>query len=101
MRSQIPFVQSVALVGMRNIRDYKARIRDDQQTLGSASPFNIVTESLTLRNFTRDEIARLYAQHTEATGQTFRRRSWTPSLSRRRGSPGSSTQWRGIWSRNC
>lgn len=71
MRSQIPFAHAVALVGMRNIRDYKARIRDDQQTLGSASPFNIVTESLTLRNFTRDEIARLYAQHTEATGQPF------------------------------
>ena len=71
MRSQIPFAHAVALVGMRNIRDYKARIRDDQQTLGSASPFNIVTESLTLRNFTRDEIARLYAQHTAATGQLF------------------------------
>ena len=71
MRSQIPFVDAVALVGMRNICDYKAQIRDDQQTLGSASPFNIVTESLTLRNFTRDEVARLYAQHADATGQAF------------------------------
>ncbi|MCP4405043.1 MAG: ATP-binding protein, partial [bacterium] len=70
-RPEIPFVHSVALVGMRNIRDYKGKIRDDQDTLGTASPFNIVTETFTLRNFTRDEMTRLYAQHTRATGQVF------------------------------
>jgi len=56
---------------MRNIRDYKAHVRDDRETLGSASPFNIATEALTLRNFTQEEIARLYAQHTQQTGQAF------------------------------
>ncbi|MCX7048757.1 MAG: AAA-like domain-containing protein [Candidatus Sumerlaeota bacterium] len=66
-----PFIHSLALVGMRNIRDYKGKLRKDSETLGSASPFNIVKEALTLRNFTRDEIAALYAQHTEATGQVF------------------------------
>ncbi len=70
-RPEIPFVHSVALVGMRNIRDYKHKIRDEEDTLGTASPFNIVKEALTLRNFTRDEIAALYAQHTEETGQVF------------------------------
>ncbi|MCP4691681.1 MAG: ATP-binding protein, partial [Desulfobacterales bacterium] len=40
-RAIYPFVHSIALVGMRNIRDYKAKIREDSQTLGSASPFNI------------------------------------------------------------
>lgn len=59
------------MVGMRNIRDYKARIRPDGDTLGSASPFNIITEALTLTNFTRDEIGSLYAQHTCDTGQLF------------------------------
>ena len=44
-RSQTPFPHSIALVGMRNIRDYKARIRDDRETLGSASPFNIVADA--------------------------------------------------------
>jgi hypothetical protein len=39
--------------------------------LGTASPLNIVTETLTLRNFIQVEIARLYDQHTEATGQVF------------------------------
>ncbi|MDR1022171.1 MAG: AAA-like domain-containing protein [Prevotellaceae bacterium] len=70
-RSLSPFAHSVALVGMRNIRDYKAKIRPDSESLGSASPFNIVTESFTLKNFTREEIAQLYRQHTDDTGQVF------------------------------
>ena len=70
-RDMAPFPASLALVGMRNIRDYKAKVRPDSETLGSASPFNIVTEALTLTNFTREEIASLYRQHTAATGQVF------------------------------
>ena len=70
-RDVTPFVHSLALVGMRNIRDYKAKVRPDSQSLGSASPFNIVTETFTLQNFTKEEIASLYQQHTEATGQIF------------------------------
>jgi hypothetical protein len=70
-RPETPFVHSCALVGMRNIRDYKARIRPDRDTLGSASPFNIAAKSLTLRNFTEAEVGALYAQHTADTGQVF------------------------------
>lgn len=70
-RNRIPFVHSIALVGMRNIRDYKSDIRDDRETLGSYSPFNIVKASKTLRNFTLGEITQLYAQHTEITEQAF------------------------------
>ena len=70
-RSTISFVHSVGLIGMRNIRDYKGKIREDRETLGSASPFNIVTESLTLQNFTREEVGQLLAQHTRETGQAF------------------------------
>ncbi|MDR2437760.1 MAG: ATP-binding protein, partial [Planctomycetaceae bacterium] len=61
-RSSVPFVHSVALVGMRNICDYKAEIRPDSEALGNACPFNIVTKSLTLQNFTKDEIVQLYRQ---------------------------------------
>ena len=67
----LPFPVSIALVGMRDVRDYLARVRPDSESLGTASPFNVKTESLGLTNFTQDEIARLYAQHTEATGQAF------------------------------
>jgi hypothetical protein len=70
-RSLHPFIHSVALIGMRNIRDYKVKVRPDSDTRGLASPFNIVTESLTLKNFTLTEIAQLYQQHTDETGQVF------------------------------
>ena len=70
-RGRTPFVHSVALVGMRNIRDYKAKIRPDSATLGSTSPFNIVTKTFNLRNFTKAETDELYAQHTAQTGQIF------------------------------
>ena len=56
---------------MRNIRDYKVRVREDDKTLGSASPFNVAVESLTLPAFTREDVAALYRQHTEDTGQVF------------------------------
>ncbi|MDR1892220.1 MAG: hypothetical protein LBQ48_04360, partial [Oscillospiraceae bacterium] len=70
-RSDIPFIHSLALVGMRNIRDYRDEYRDSSKTLGTASPFNIIKTSMTLRNFTRAEITELYAQHTEEIGQVF------------------------------
>ena len=67
----IPFPTSIALIGMRDIRDYKAQIRPDSETMGSASPFNVITEAMTLRVFTAEEVSELYAQHTAATGQVF------------------------------
>jgi hypothetical protein len=70
-RDTIPFVHSVALVGMRNIRDYKAKVRPDSESLGSYSPFNIVKKNYTLKNFTKEEIISLYQQHTGDTGQQF------------------------------
>ena len=70
-KGSIPFVHSLALVGMRNIRDYEAEIRSGDQTLGTASPFNIVSKALTIRNFNRNELEELYAQHTRDTGQVF------------------------------
>jgi hypothetical protein len=63
------FPGSVVLIGLRDVRDY--RVRPDAQSLGTASPFNIKVESITLRNFTREEVAELYEQHTQDTGQLF------------------------------
>lgn len=65
------FLQSAALIGLRDVRDYRIRLRPGSESLGTSSPFNIKVESLTLRNFTADEVAELYAQHTEETGQDF------------------------------
>ncbi|MDR1164839.1 MAG: AAA-like domain-containing protein [Deltaproteobacteria bacterium] len=65
------FPKSMALVGMRNIKNYASQTRPDSESLGKASPFNIITETLTLNNFTEDEMKSLYDQHTAATGQAF------------------------------
>ena len=70
-RDMVPFPASIALVGMLDVRDYKAQIRPDGESLGMISPFNVITEDLQLRNFTEKEVTALYAQHTEATGQVF------------------------------
>ena len=86
-RSDVPFVQSAALVGMRNIRDYQAHIRKDSETLGSSSPFNIVTAALNLRNFTESEIADLYAQHTADTGQVFEQQTINYVFEQTQGQP--------------
>ena len=68
------FPASVALIGLRDVRDYRLMAREETDrgpTLGTASPFNIKVRSFTLRNFTEEEVAELYAQHTEATGQVW------------------------------
>ena len=70
-RDDIPFPVSIALVGMLNVRDYKAQIRPDGESLGQISPFNVITKDLMLRNFTEEEVATLYDQHTTVTGQVF------------------------------
>lgn len=64
------FPQSLALIGLRDVRDYKVASSSTGR-LGTASPFNIKAESLTMRNFKRDEVADLYGQHTTETGQVF------------------------------
>ena len=71
-RADTPFPASIAFVGLHDIRDNnKIIINSETDTLGSAPPFNIIAESLTLTNFTRNEIAMLYQQHTEEIGQIF------------------------------
>jgi hypothetical protein len=64
------FPWSLALIGLRDVRDYKVSSGGSER-LQTASPFNIKAESLTLRNFTQDEVATLYQQHTAETGQAF------------------------------
>ncbi len=64
------FPTSVALVGMRDLKDYIVHSKDGV-AVNPGSPFNIKKESYTLRNFTESEVRDLLVQHTEATGQVF------------------------------
>jgi type II secretory pathway predicted ATPase ExeA len=64
------FPQSVGLIGLRDVRDYKVASGGSDR-LDTASPFNIKVESLTLRDFTAVEVSELCSQHTLDTGQIF------------------------------
>jgi len=86
-RSIAPFPISIALVGMRNIRDYKAKIRENRETLGTTSPFNVIKQSLNLRNFTKDEVGKLYQQHTAETGQIFEETATELAFEQTQGQP--------------
>lgn len=77
------FPWSIALVGMRDVKDYVIAAGGSGRN-GAGSPFNILAGSLTIRNFTRDEIEELYGQHTAETGQRFEQaaidRAWEFTL---------------------
>ena len=64
------FPVSVALVGMRDLRDYVTATKGGQ-AVNPGSPFNVKAESITLRDFTAAEVGALLQQHTDDTGQPF------------------------------
>jgi hypothetical protein len=70
-RVQHGFPHAMALIGLRDVRDYKIRLRPDSDSLGTASPFNIKAKSLFVDQLTAADIRLLLNQHTEATGQVF------------------------------
>jgi hypothetical protein len=78
---------SVVLCGLRDVRDYKAASGGDAARLGTSSPFNIKVESLRLGDFSADEMAALYAQHTEDTGQPFEPDAVARAFALTRGQP--------------
>lgn len=65
------FPDSVALCGMRDVKDYRAAAGSGPVPSSPGSPFNIREGSLRVGDFTRNDVAALYAQHTEETGQAF------------------------------
>jgi len=62
------FPVSIALVGMRDLKDYITAAKDGVPP-NPLSPFNIKEDSVLLGNFSRDEVNKLFAQRTEETGQ--------------------------------
>jgi type II secretory pathway predicted ATPase ExeA len=65
------FPHSVAMIGLRDLRDYRIFSGSEQRYVIGGSAFNIKDESLTVRYFTPEEVRELYAQHTAETGQVF------------------------------
>ena len=62
------FPVSIALVGMRDLKDYVISAKDGV-TPSPLSPFNIKTDSILLGNFVQEDVKKLFAQRTEETDQ--------------------------------
>ncbi len=65
------FPQSLCLIGVRDVRDYRIWSDEKQAMVLGGSAFNIKTKSLRMADFTEPEVRALYLQHTAATGQKF------------------------------
>ncbi|GHU64716.1 hypothetical protein FACS189447_02160 [Spirochaetia bacterium] len=64
------FPVSIALVGMRDLKDYITAAKGGIP-VNPGSPFNVKTDSASISNFQKDDISRLFAQRTAETGQTI------------------------------
>ena len=65
------FPQTVILCGVRDLQDYRIHSEREQAIITGGRAFNIKVKSIRLGNFTKDEIQRLYLEHTKETGQEF------------------------------
>jgi len=62
------FPVSIALVGMRDLRDYITAAKNGIPP-SALSPFNVKSDSVFISNFSKEDIAALFAQRTAETGQ--------------------------------
>ncbi|MDR1901316.1 MAG: PD-(D/E)XK nuclease domain-containing protein [Treponema sp.] len=65
------FPVSIALVGMRDLKDYVTAAKGGIAP-NPGSPFNIKEDSVMLSNFSKDNVGQLFAQRTQETGQNIR-----------------------------
>jgi hypothetical protein len=65
------FPHSLCIIGLRDIRDYRIYSDEHKKYIVGGSAFNIKDKSLRITDFTADQVRRLYAQHTEDSGQQF------------------------------
>ena len=64
------FPHALALISSRDVGNCET-ISDENGTPQRTVPFNIKVESLLLRDFTLEEITKLYSQYTQETGRVF------------------------------
>ena len=80
------FPQSVVACGLRNVDDYRIEW-EEKAGLAGGSPFNILSESLRLGDFSDEEVAALLGQHTAETGQRFHPEAVETVCEQTRGQP--------------
>ncbi|MCK5808935.1 AAA-like domain-containing protein [bacterium] len=64
------FPQTIVLCGVRDIKDYRIH-QGNNDIITGGSAFNIKAKSLRLGNFSKEDIVKLYNEHTDYTGQKF------------------------------
>jgi hypothetical protein len=80
------FPISIALVGMRDLRDYLVATKDGLAP-NPGSPFNIKEDSAVVGNFQRDDVAHLFAQRTAEIGQQITQEALDYAWEQSRGQP--------------
>lgn len=65
------FPQSVCMIGVRDVCDYRIWSDAEQMSILGGSAFNIKSDSLTLADFSLEQLRDLYLQHTRERGQLF------------------------------
>jgi hypothetical protein len=80
------FPASIALVGMRDLKDYITAAKGGTAP-NPGSPFNIKSDSAMLSNFQKEDIAKLFAQRTEETGQEITGEALSYVYDQSRGQP--------------
>ncbi|MFH1832115.1 MAG: AAA-like domain-containing protein [bacterium] len=65
------FPQSVCMIGVRDVRDYRIWSDTEHQMVLGGSAFNIKTKSIRMADFTHEQVKQLYLQHTTESGQKF------------------------------
>ena len=80
------FPVSIALVGLRDLKDYITMAKGGV-SVNPGSPFNIKADSSTISNFSRDNIEALFAQRTEETGQKITKEALEYVWDQSRGQP--------------
>ncbi|MDR2056838.1 MAG: hypothetical protein LBP83_00860 [Dysgonamonadaceae bacterium] len=81
------FPISIALVGMRDLKDYITQPKGGIAP-NPGSPFNIKEDSAVLANFQREDIAHLFAQRTSETGQLITQEALDYVYEQSKGQPG-------------
>jgi len=81
------FPQSICMIGVRDVRDYRIFSEEKQAMVLGGSAFNIKSESLLLRSFSEEELRTLYLQHMEETGQVITDEAITYAFQQTQGQP--------------
>ncbi len=74
-------------MGVRDLRDYKVKTKEQEELGVLYSPFNIKAESLILPDFSLENIRTLYEQHIEETGQSFTEEAIQYAFTQTQGQP--------------